>query len=105
VIFCDLGTPSKHKGPQIYGSDGELSYEEVMAIATGNPLLLESFKINTEVARLQSPAAQHTRTQQRIRREIADHTRQAHQADRHVEDSPDVEMPEVDLPLVSMSSS
>jgi hypothetical protein len=44
-----------------------LSYAEVKALATGQPLLLEAAAVAAEIARLRNLAAGHTRAQRRIR--------------------------------------
>jgi N12 class adenine-specific DNA methylase len=47
-----------------------LSYAEVKALATGQPLLLEAAAVAAEVARLRNLAAGHTRAQRRVQDEI-----------------------------------
>src|SRR6266511_1540676 len=47
-----------------------LSYAEVKALATGQPLLLEAASVAAEIARLRNLAAGHTRAQRRIQDDI-----------------------------------
>ncbi len=51
--------------------DATLSYAEVKALATGNPLLLELAEVNADVARLRQLATAHTRSTRRLRHSIA----------------------------------
>ena len=46
--------------------DATLSYAEVKALATGNPLLLELAEVNAEVTRLRQLAAGHSRAARRL---------------------------------------
>jgi len=48
-----------------------LTYAEVKALASGNPLVMEKFKVDTEVKRLQSLYAQHKREGYRMESEIS----------------------------------
>ncbi|CAL9677698.1 DNA primase (plasmid) [Actinosynnema sp. ALI-1.44] len=48
-----------------------LSFAEVKALATGNPLLMDMAKVKAEVSRLSSLSASHTRTQRRLENNIA----------------------------------
>jgi N12 class adenine-specific DNA methylase len=54
-----------------------LSYAEVKALATGQPLLLEAASVAAEIARLRNLAAGHTRAQRRIQDDIHQLLRQA----------------------------
>ncbi|WP_033401430.1 AAA family ATPase, partial [Actinokineospora enzanensis] len=48
-----------------------LSFAEVKALATGNPMLMDLAKVKADVARLSSLAASHTRTQKRLTNNIS----------------------------------
>lgn len=54
-----------------------LSYAEVKALATGQPLLLEASAVAAEIARLKNLAAGHTRAQRRIQDDISKRLREA----------------------------
>jgi N12 class adenine-specific DNA methylase len=54
-----------------------LSYAEVKALATGQPLLLEAAAVTAEIARLKNLAAGHTRAQRRIQDELGRLLREA----------------------------
>jgi hypothetical protein len=54
-----------------------LSYAEVKALATGQPLLLEAAAVAAEIARLKNLAAGHTRAQRRIQDELGRLLREA----------------------------
>jgi N12 class adenine-specific DNA methylase len=54
-----------------------LTYAEVKALATGQPLLLEAAGLAAEIARLRNLAAGHTRAQRRIQDEVNKLLRQA----------------------------
>jgi N12 class adenine-specific DNA methylase len=47
-----------------------LTYAEVKAIASGNPLVIEKAKVDTEVARLTRLESQHTETQFKLRQRV-----------------------------------
>jgi N12 class adenine-specific DNA methylase len=54
-----------------------LSYAEVKALATGQPLLLEAAGVAAEISRLRNLAAGHTRAQRRIQNDVNTLLRQA----------------------------
>src|SRR6266536_1759211 len=67
-------------------SDTTLSYAEVKALATGNPLLLEHAEASGELRRLRSLATGHTRTQRRLRQEARELAERADADERHAHD-------------------
>jgi N12 class adenine-specific DNA methylase len=62
--------------------DTALSYAEVKAIATGNPLLLDKAKADTTVSKLSRLERQHGRTQTNLKRDIVAYDANAKEADR-----------------------
>lgn len=62
--------------------DTALSYAEVKAIATGNPLLLDKAKVDTAVSKLSRLERQHGRTQTNLKRDIVAYDANAKDADR-----------------------
>jgi N12 class adenine-specific DNA methylase len=76
-----------------------LSYGELKALATGQPLLLMLSEVNSEVARLRNNAAGHRRAQIRMQmdhtdyerraRELAEEAKQLRRIDRNVRDAGD----------------
>jgi N12 class adenine-specific DNA methylase len=62
--------------------DTALSYAEVKAIATGNPLLLDKAKADTTVSKLSRLERQHGRTQTNLKRDIVAYDANAKESDR-----------------------
>lgn len=62
--------------------DTALSYAEVKALATGNPLLMEKAKVDTQVAKLARLERTHQRTQTNLKRDLVTYAQLAEAADR-----------------------
>jgi N12 class adenine-specific DNA methylase len=61
--------------------DTALSYAEVKALATGNPLLMDKAKVDVTVGKLTRLERQHARTQTNLRRDVVSYGANAEQAD------------------------
>jgi hypothetical protein len=61
--------------------DTALSYAEVKALATGNPLLMDKAKVDVTVGKLTRLERQHARTQTNLRRDVVAYGANAEQAD------------------------
>lgn len=62
-----------------------LTYAEVKAIASGNPLVIEKASVDAEIMRLNRLRAQHTDTQYRIRSDLRKLTEKIPMAKQHIE--------------------
>ena len=62
--------------------DAALSYAEVKALATGQPLLLEAASVAAQVARLRNLQTGHTRAQRRIDQDVTALRREADECER-----------------------
>lgn len=62
--------------------DTALSYAEVKALATGNPLLMDKAKVDTQVAKLARLERTHQRTQTNLKRDLVTYAQLAEAADR-----------------------
>src|SRR5437868_8163156 len=63
---------------------GALAYAEIKAIASGNPVVVEKIKIDTEVRKLDQLRAVHASQQRHICWEIRDLPRQIGEAKQHL---------------------
>ena len=67
--------------------DATLSYAEVKALATGNPLLLELAEVNADVTRLRQLASGHVRAGRRLASSVSGWEQQISAKDRLAADS------------------
>jgi hypothetical protein len=63
-----------------------LTYAEVKAIASGNPMVIEKAGIDAEVARLTRLRTQHLETQFRLRSQVRHHTEEVPRLERRLEE-------------------